>query len=122
LRYAENLKNASLAELDEAEADWRATVERQYEYLTEYEGVPEEDELIDDYVESVELLANNWVADKTLRQGASQGKEEGREGQGIALLTSSWPPVLTAGGYLFALRTYSVPRQIKGAYRPLGSP
>jgi hypothetical protein len=59
LRYAENLKNASLAELDEAEADWRATVERQYEYLTEYEDVPEEDELIDDYVESVELLANN---------------------------------------------------------------
>ena len=37
MHYASDLKNPTLAELDEIERDWRETVERMYEYLTEHE-------------------------------------------------------------------------------------
>ena len=73
MRYVDDLKNALLAEFDEVEADWRETAERQYEYLTECEYVPTPEEtdeadcepicVINGYVQSVEELANNWIAD-----------------------------------------------------------
>jgi hypothetical protein len=73
MRYASDLKNPTLAELDEIEADWRETVGRMYEYLTEHEHCPTPDEaeaedcdptiVIDGYVDDVERAANDWVAD-----------------------------------------------------------
>jgi hypothetical protein len=74
--YVTDLKpNTTLAELDEIEADWRETVERMYEYLTEHEHCPTPEEVeaegrdlicvIDGYVDDVETAANNWVSDAT---------------------------------------------------------
>jgi hypothetical protein len=73
--YVTDLKNATLAKLDEAEADWRETVERMHENLTEHEHCPTPEEaeaedcdptiVIDGYVDDVERAANDWVADAT---------------------------------------------------------
>ena len=74
LRYVADLKDASAAEFDEAEAVWRDTVGQMYENLSEAEDVPTPEELdgddadaalgvIESHVEEVRVAANNWIAD-----------------------------------------------------------
>jgi hypothetical protein len=61
LRYAEDLKNATLAEFDEVEADWRETAERMIENLEGYWHCPTPAELdglsADDALSAVEYAA-----------------------------------------------------------------
>jgi len=45
MKYVDDLKNASAAEFDEAEADWRETVQRMFEGVAECEHVPTPEEL-----------------------------------------------------------------------------
>jgi len=74
MQYLEDMKKATVAEFDAAEADWRETVERQYEYLSECEDTPTPEMLdgedlddaigiIDNYLQSVQERANDWEID-----------------------------------------------------------
>ena len=80
MKYVDDLKNASAAEFDEAEADWRESVQRMFEGVAECEHVPTPEELdnldfdpdldldhaigaIQDHVAGVERAAHDWVAD-----------------------------------------------------------
>ena len=80
MKHVDDLKNASAAEFDEAEADWRETVQRMFERVAECDHVPTPEELdnldfdpdldldhaigaIQDHVAEVERAAHDWVAD-----------------------------------------------------------
>ena len=72
--YVEDRKKATPAEFDAVLDDWQETVERQYGYLSECEDTPTRQTLddadpdhaiaiINNYVQSVEERANDWVCD-----------------------------------------------------------
>ena len=97
MQYLEDMKKATVAEFDAAEADWRETVERQYEYLSECEDTPTPEMLdgedlddaigiIDNYLQSVQERANDWEIDAEEWgqgcQGSHRGARQGGQAQG----------------------------------------